>query len=68
MQIQYMFLLPARLKVLFNGKTFFFDTPESAWDWVEESPEIRDRNGSRPNTKRTIMARKSVADETTTTY
>ncbi|KAJ1140003.1 hypothetical protein NDU88_006364 [Pleurodeles waltl] len=36
MQLTYMLLFPARLKVLFNGKAFFFDSPETAWDWLME--------------------------------
>ena len=43
MQISYMLLFPAKLKVLFNGKTLFFETPESAWDWVKERPNLVDR-------------------------
>ncbi|KAJ1134055.1 hypothetical protein NDU88_000519 [Pleurodeles waltl] len=30
-------LFPARLKVLFQSNTFFFDSPEQAWEWAPES-------------------------------
>ena len=35
MKIKYMLLYPANLKVIYNEKTFFFETPEEVWDWLE---------------------------------
>ncbi|KAJ1155330.1 hypothetical protein NDU88_008060 [Pleurodeles waltl] len=36
MQLSYMLLFPARLKVLMAGKAYFFESPENAWDWLTE--------------------------------
>ena len=34
--LKYSMLFPSRLRVAVNNKTFFFDTPEEAWDWLDE--------------------------------
>ena len=36
MNIQYMLLFPARLKVIHHSKTLFFDSPNQAWEWATE--------------------------------
>ena len=36
MNIQYMLLFPARLKVIHHTKTHFFDSPNQAWEWATE--------------------------------
>ena len=33
-----MLLFSTKLKVLHQGKTLFFATPESAWEWAMETP------------------------------
>ena len=37
--LKYSLLFPAKLRVVFNGKTHFLDTPAAAWSWVEERVE-----------------------------
>ena len=32
MNLQYMLLFPARLKVIYQSKTLFFDVPNQAWE------------------------------------
>ncbi|KAJ1151199.1 hypothetical protein NDU88_003986 [Pleurodeles waltl] len=44
MQLPYLFLFPARLKVIMADKTFFFDAPVVAWDWLTEEG-VRSRMG-----------------------
>lgn len=34
--VKYMMFFPARLKVILNGKSFFFTSPEEAHTWLEE--------------------------------
>ena len=41
MGLKYMLLFPAKLKVLHEGRSHFFTTPQSAWDWATESPNIQ---------------------------
>ena len=36
MNLQYMLLFPARLKVIYHSKTLFFDSPNQAWEWATE--------------------------------
>ena len=40
MNIQYMLLFPARLKIIHQSKTFFFDSPNQAWEWATETPNL----------------------------
>ena len=52
MNIQYMLLFPARLKVIYHSKTLFFDSPNQAWEWTIEEhgatiPEPEDPLGPR---------------------
>lgn len=35
MELQYMLLYPAKLKVLAQGKAHFFESPEEVWEWLE---------------------------------
>ena len=37
--LKYSLLFPAKLRVVFNGKTQFFDEPAAAWSWMEERVE-----------------------------
>ncbi|KAJ1161340.1 hypothetical protein NDU88_001827 [Pleurodeles waltl] len=36
MQLSYMLLFPAWLKVIMAGRAHFFESPEEAWDWLTE--------------------------------
>ena len=40
MGLTYMLNFPSRLKVLHAGKAHFFTTPQAAWDWATETPNI----------------------------
>ncbi|KAJ1116764.1 hypothetical protein NDU88_004970 [Pleurodeles waltl] len=54
MDIQYHLLFPARLRVIYNNKTYFFEQPTVAWTWLtEETPLDMHRTGSRPPLKTT---------------
>ena len=52
--VKYMLLYPAKLKIIHNGKTHFFETPEEVWDWMEirkpdrDPPPTQKRGWSRP--------------------
>ncbi|KAJ1100499.1 hypothetical protein NDU88_005584 [Pleurodeles waltl] len=35
MNIRYMLLYPARLKVLLRGRSYFFEHPKAVWKWLE---------------------------------
>ena len=41
LSMRYMLLYPAKLKVLHEGKSFFFTSPEEAWQWVTEQLVLR---------------------------
>ena len=41
MCLKYMLMFPAKLKVLHDGRAHFFSTPQEAWDWATESPNIK---------------------------
>ncbi|KAJ1218179.1 hypothetical protein NDU88_005762 [Pleurodeles waltl] len=43
MQLTYMLLFPARIKVFMDGKYFFFDSSEAAWDWLTEEGRLARR-------------------------
>mgnify|MGYP002804549248 CR=1 FL=1 len=38
--LQYMLLYPAKLKVISQGKTHFFERPEEVWNWLEMWDQI----------------------------
>ncbi|KAJ1203015.1 hypothetical protein NDU88_006810 [Pleurodeles waltl] len=40
MQLTYMLLFPARLKVLMDERSFFFESPETAWGWLTEEGRV----------------------------
>ena len=35
MDIKYMLLYPARLRVIYNGQSHFFEQPEEVWQWLD---------------------------------
>ena len=36
MELKYSLMFPAKLRVIAGEKTFFFDDPRAAWDWIEK--------------------------------
>lgn len=72
-----MLLFPAKLKVIFQGTTQFFQTPDEAWSWIKERPllgrrtsQAKERMGSsqeRPKEKcqrRVLNVRRVTAGTT----
>ena len=59
--LKYSMLFPARLRVVTNNRTLFFDAPEEAWDWMDrrESQEagrgdsVRKQQQSSPDKSKT---------------
>ena len=49
LHIQYMLLFPARLNVIYNEKSHFFDMPEAAWDWMETKHGVSRSNADCPD-------------------
>ncbi|KAJ1083699.1 hypothetical protein NDU88_003854 [Pleurodeles waltl] len=55
--IKYMVLFPARLRVVTEGKSWFFATPAEAWDWVGHNRKTlprghKDKSCHRPANQR----------------
>ncbi|KAJ1097892.1 hypothetical protein NDU88_003008 [Pleurodeles waltl] len=46
-ELKYMMLFPAKLKIIAEGKTWLFSTPEEAWDWLEGWRVQRKKQGTR---------------------
>ena len=40
MGLIYMLMFPSKRKVLHAGKSYFFATPQAAWDWVRKNLHI----------------------------
>ena len=60
--LKYSMLFPARLRVITNNKTLFFDAPEEAWDWMERRESQRTGRGDSPKKKRQPSPEKSASD------
>ena len=67
LEIRYMLVYPAKLKVIYQGKAIFFTTPEEAKDWAMETPNLkpnpvpewgssRDHSGGRHRAGRDMVA------------
>ncbi|KAJ1145912.1 hypothetical protein NDU88_012195 [Pleurodeles waltl] len=50
LNILYMLLYPAWLKVLHGGKSYFFEMPDDEWKWLELSDKVP-HGGERPRRK-----------------
>lgn len=55
--IQYSLLFPARLKLILDGTTLFFETPNEAWDWLDTYRGSRDRGGEATDSARGCLSR-----------
>ena len=40
MEIKYMLLYPAKLKVIYKGKSHFFEHPEEVWQWLDMADQV----------------------------
>lgn len=40
LNIQYMLLYPAQMRVTYNSKSYFFDSPEAVFTWTDERTHL----------------------------